>query len=80
MGSRIPVMWLVSTVLVCNNGNYGAGADAAVVSEHHAFGGEGAVELAKAIVAACEKPTAFKYLYSVEEPIKSKIEVSSAPP
>ena len=52
-----------------------AGADGAVVSEHHAAGGEGAVELAKAVIAACEKPSSFNFLYPVELSIKSKIEV-----
>ena len=46
-----------------------------MVSEHHAFGGGGAVELAKAVIAACEKPTSFGFLYPVELPIKAKIEV-----
>ena len=53
-----------------------AGADSAVVSEHHAFGGEGAVELVKAVIAACDKPTNFDFLYPVDIPIKAKIEVS----
>ena len=46
-----------------------------MVSEHHAYGGEGAVELAKAVKAACALPTDFKFLYPVDEPIKAKIEV-----
>lgn len=47
------------------------------MSEHHAFGGKGAVELAQAVMTACEKPTDFNFLYSLEEPIKAKIEVSA---
>ena len=54
---------------------YLAGADAAVVSEHHAYGGRGAVELAKAVKAACQKPADFSFLYPLDQPIKAKIEV-----
>jgi len=53
----------------------GAGAEAAVMSDHWAHGGKGAVELAEAVVAACEKPTDFKLLYPDELPIKEKIEL-----
>jgi len=52
----------------------GAGAEAAVMSDHWAHGGKGAVELAEAVVAACERPTDFKLLYPDEMPIKEKIE------
>ena len=38
-------------------------------------GGEGAVDLAKAVVEACEQPTDFKLLYPDELSIKEKIEV-----
>jgi formyltetrahydrofolate synthetase len=51
-----------------------AGAEAAVMSDHWAHGGKGAVELAEAVVAACEKPADFKLLYPDEMPIKEKIE------
>ncbi|MBC7249646.1 MAG: formate--tetrahydrofolate ligase [Anaerolineae bacterium] len=51
-----------------------AGAEAACVSEHWAKGEEGAVELAEAVVAACEKPSNFKFLYPLDIPIKDKIE------
>ena len=51
------------------------GADAAVVSEHHAYGGRGAVELANAVKTACHKPTDFRFLYPLSLPIKAKIEV-----
>jgi methylenetetrahydrofolate dehydrogenase (NADP+)/methenyltetrahydrofolate cyclohydrolase/formyltetrahydrofolate synthetase/formate--tetrahydrofolate ligase len=50
-----------------------AGAEAAVISHHWAEGGKGAVELAKAVVAACEKPSNFKLLYPDDMPIKDKI-------
>jgi len=54
----------------------GAGASAAVMSSHHAQGGIGAVELAKAVIHACEhsKKEDFKFLYNLELPIKDKIE------
>ncbi|HIC90350.1 MAG TPA: formate--tetrahydrofolate ligase, partial [Anaerolineae bacterium] len=51
-----------------------AGAEAAVVSEHWAKGGAGAVELAEAVVKACEKPSNFQFLYPLEWPLKKKIE------
>ncbi len=51
-----------------------AGAEDAVMSNHWAEGGAGAVELAKAVVAACQKPTKFGFLYPLEMGIKEKIE------
>jgi len=51
-----------------------AGAEAAVVANHWALGGKGAVALAEAVVAACEKPSNFRLLYPEEMSIKEKIE------
>jgi formyltetrahydrofolate synthetase len=51
-----------------------AGAEDAVMSNHWAEGGAGAVNLAKAVVAACEKPADFHFLYPLEMSIKDKIE------
>jgi formyltetrahydrofolate synthetase len=51
-----------------------AGAADAVVSNHWAEGGKGAVELGKAVIAACEKPADFHFLYSLDLSIKQKIE------
>ncbi len=51
-----------------------AGAEDAVMSNHWAEGGLGAVELGKAVMAACEKPSNFKFLYPLDIPIKEKIE------
>jgi len=51
-----------------------AGAEASVMSDHWARGGEGAKELAEAVVAACEQPVDFKLLYPDEMSIKDKIE------
>jgi formyltetrahydrofolate synthetase len=50
------------------------GAEAAVVSRHWEMGGEGAVDLAKEVVKAAEKPSNFKFLYDVNSPLKEKIE------
>lgn len=51
-----------------------AGALAAVTTDHHARGGEGAKELADAVVTACDEPSSFEYLYRLDVPIKEKIE------
>ncbi len=52
-----------------------AGAVDAVMSNHWAEGGAGAVELGKAVIAACERPGNFKFLYPLEgTSIKQKIE------
>jgi methylenetetrahydrofolate dehydrogenase (NADP+) / methenyltetrahydrofolate cyclohydrolase / formyltetrahydrofolate synthetase len=53
-----------------------AGAEDAVVSRHWMEGGSGSVDLAKAVVAACEKPGDFKFLYPLKgTSIKEKIEI-----
>ena len=51
-----------------------AGAEDVIVSEVWAKGGHGGLELAKAVVKACEKPSNFKFLYPVEASIQEKIE------
>jgi methylenetetrahydrofolate dehydrogenase (NADP+)/methenyltetrahydrofolate cyclohydrolase/formyltetrahydrofolate synthetase len=51
-----------------------AGAVDAVPSTHWEDGGAGAVALAKAVMAACEKPSKFRFLYPLEWDIKKKIE------
>jgi methylenetetrahydrofolate dehydrogenase (NADP+)/methenyltetrahydrofolate cyclohydrolase/formyltetrahydrofolate synthetase/formate--tetrahydrofolate ligase len=51
-----------------------AGAEAAVPAKHWAEGGKGAVELAEAVIAACQKPSNFKFLYDLDISIKEKIE------
>jgi methylenetetrahydrofolate dehydrogenase (NADP+) / methenyltetrahydrofolate cyclohydrolase / formyltetrahydrofolate synthetase len=50
------------------------GAEDAVMSDHWAEGGAGAVALARAVIAACEKPADFRFLYPLEWDIKKKIE------
>jgi formyltetrahydrofolate synthetase len=51
-----------------------AGAEEAVVSTHWADGGAGAADLARAVVAAAERPSQFRFLYPLEASIKEKIE------
>jgi len=51
-----------------------AGARVAV-SKHWQFGGEGALELADAVVDACNEPNDFKLLYGLETPLRSRIEM-----
>jgi formyltetrahydrofolate synthetase len=52
-----------------------AGAEDAVVSRHWMEGGAGAAKLAEAVVAACEKPSNFDFLYPLKgTSIKEKIE------
>jgi formyltetrahydrofolate synthetase len=51
-----------------------AGAEQAILAEHWARGGAGAAELAEAVVAACDKPSNFDFLYPLDWSIKQKIE------
>ena len=51
----------------------GAGAFDAVLCTHWAHGGKGAADLARAVVAACNQPSDFKFLYDLESPIEEKI-------
>lgn len=51
-----------------------AGARCAV-SEHWLRGGEGAIELAEAVVEACNEPTELKYLYPLEMPLRQRVEI-----
>jgi formate--tetrahydrofolate ligase len=43
------------------------------VSDHHARGGEGAEELARAVVAHAERGSPFDPLYALEDPIDAKV-------
>ena len=52
-----------------------AGAEAAVVSNHWELGGEGALNLARAVVDACDQPSNFRMLYDLDATIEEKIEV-----
>ncbi|KAL1388742.1 formate--tetrahydrofolate ligase-domain-containing protein [Phyllosticta capitalensis] len=51
-----------------------AGAEDAISSNHWAEGGKGAVDLAKGVVAASEKPKDFKLLYDVDGTVQERIE------
>ncbi|KXK33024.1 MAG: formate--tetrahydrofolate ligase [Candidatus Brocadia sinica] len=51
-----------------------AGARVAV-SYHWLKGGEGALELADAVIDACNHPTNFKFLYELSTPLKTRIEM-----
>jgi formate--tetrahydrofolate ligase len=51
-----------------------AGARVAV-SKHWQFGGEGALELADAVVDACNEPNDFKLLYELNVPLRNRIEM-----
>ena len=49
-----------------------AGAEDAVLANHWAEGGAGAAELGKAVIAACEKPSNFQFLYPLEDEHQSR--------
>jgi formyltetrahydrofolate synthetase len=51
-----------------------AGAEDAMMTNHWAEGGAGALNLANAVVAACKKPANFQFLYPLDISIKAKIE------
>jgi formate--tetrahydrofolate ligase len=51
-----------------------AGAEGAWRSEVYARGGEGAEELAAAVLKAAEQPRRFRFLYELDRPIAEKIE------
>jgi formate--tetrahydrofolate ligase len=45
----------------------------AALSKHWLEGGEGAVELAEAVIAACEEPNDFHFLYELDMPLRKRI-------
>jgi len=47
----------------------------AAVSEHWLKGGEGAIELAEAVVEACAEKNNFKFLYDLQTPLRERIEL-----
>lgn len=51
-----------------------AGARVAV-SKHWQYGGEGALELADAVIDACNEPNEFKFLYDLSTPLRKRIEL-----
>lgn len=50
------------------------------MTRHHALGGAGALELADAVVDACDQPTDFQFLYDLKLPIKARCAESPLPP
>ena len=52
-----------------------AGASSAVEARHWGSGGEGARDLAEAVVAAADEPSEFSYLYPLNMGIREKIEI-----
>ena len=44
------------------------------LSEHWQYGGDGAIELAQAVIDACEEPTELKYLYDLDMPLRQRVE------
>jgi formate--tetrahydrofolate ligase len=51
-----------------------AGASAAVTDRVHAEGGAGGADLARAVVAACDEPSALRFAYEDDDPVATKIE------
>jgi formate--tetrahydrofolate ligase len=47
----------------------------AVVSEHWLKGGAGAIELAEAVIDACNRKNSFRFLYDPDMPIRKRIEL-----
>ena len=44
------------------------------LSEHWRFGGEGAKELAEAVIEACDEPSDFRFLYEEDLPLRARVE------
>jgi len=47
----------------------------AAVSEHWLKGGDGAIELAEAVIEACSETNHFKFLYELKTPLRKRIEL-----
>jgi formate--tetrahydrofolate ligase len=45
------------------------------VSQHWLKGGDGAIELAEAVIEACGEPNHFKFLYDLDTPLRKRIEL-----
>ncbi len=45
------------------------------VSEHWLKGGDGAIELAEAVIQACNEKSKFKFLYELDTPLRRRIEL-----
>ena len=44
------------------------------VSDHWRYGGAGAEELARAVMAACDEPSALQFLYPDDMPLRERVE------
>ena len=44
------------------------------LSNHWRYGGEGAIELAEAVIDACEEKNEIKFLYPLEMPLRQRVE------
>ena len=55
--------------IAVENGAYAA------LSEHWLKGGDGAIELAEAVIKACDEESEFKFLYELETPLRKRIEL-----
>ncbi|NLL82886.1 MAG: formate--tetrahydrofolate ligase [Lentisphaerae bacterium] len=64
----------VDEVAAVRRGAEAAGARVAV-SKHWAEGGAGAIELAEVVTEACNDKSEFRFLYSMETPIRQRIEI-----
>jgi formate--tetrahydrofolate ligase len=47
----------------------------AAVSEHWLKGGDGSIEIAEAVIEACNESNNFKFLYELETPLRKRIEL-----
>lgn len=47
----------------------------AAVSSHWLNGGDGSIEIAEAVIQACEEENNFKFLYELETPLRQRIEL-----
>jgi len=47
----------------------------AAVSDHWLKGGDGAIELAEAVISACDEKNDFKFLYELSTPLRKRIEL-----
>ena len=63
-----------SEIDVMRGAGLAAGAAGVEVIEAYARGGDGATDLARAVLEACEQPSGFKPFYDGRRPIKEKIE------
>jgi len=71
--NRFPTDTDVELDIVCRIAD-SSGAHAAVVSDHWARGGQGAIKLADAVLDACESTADFRFLYPLDLSLERKIE------